>query len=113
MALMLSKFVAEGRRFDDPAMNLLALSKRKFSTISVLVLYYAKPSNYLLRPTYSTTQQLKAPNSSKCLGITNTSYKFSFLSLLSKKPTYVVLPSNLEVSSTSFLHVRALYLVLL
>jgi hypothetical protein len=62
--------------------------------------------------TYSITQQLKPPNSSKCLGTTNTSYKFSFSSLLSKEPAYVVLTSDSEVSSTSFLHVRALCPVL-
>jgi hypothetical protein len=47
------------------------------------------------------------------LSITNTCYKSLILSLLNKKLAYVILRSNLEDTSVFFLHVRALYSVLL
>jgi hypothetical protein len=43
--------------------------------------------------------------------MTNLCYDSLILLLLNKKPTYVVLVSNLEEASVSFLHVRALCLV--
>jgi hypothetical protein len=42
------------------------------------------------------------------LGGTNSCYDSSISSLLNKEPMYVVLVSNLEDISISFLHVRAL-----
>jgi hypothetical protein len=47
----------------------------------------------------------------KKLGSTNSCYNSLISSPLNKKPTYVVLASNLEDASVSFLHVRALCLV--
>jgi hypothetical protein len=49
----------------------------------------------------------------KKLTITNLYYISLFLLLLNKEPTYVILISNLEDISISFLYIRALYLVLL
>jgi hypothetical protein len=61
--------------------------------------------------TYSTTQPANRPNPPKSLGTTNTTYASLDLFLSNKEPIYVVLASNLEDVSVSFLHVRALCLV--
>jgi hypothetical protein len=47
------------------------------------------------------------------LSSSNLYYNSLILSLLNKKPTYVILILDLEDISISFLHVRVLYLVLL
>jgi hypothetical protein len=62
--------------------------------------------------TYSTIESANLSKALKSLSTTNTSYNSSISSLLNKEPTYVVLASNSEDISVSFLHVRALCLVL-
>jgi hypothetical protein len=63
--------------------------------------------------TYSTIESANPSKAPKSLSITNTSYNSLISSLSNKEPTYVLLASNLEDISVSFLHVRALCLVLL
>jgi len=58
--------------------------------------------------TYSTTKSVNPLSRSKSLGSTNSHYNSLISSLLNKDPTYVVLISNSEDTSVSFLHVRAL-----
>jgi hypothetical protein len=62
---------------------------------------------------YSITKPAILPSRLLFLSTTNLSYASLILSLLNKEPIYVVLTSNLEDILVSFLHVRALYLVLL
>jgi hypothetical protein len=61
--------------------------------------------------TYSTTKLPTLLNRLKSLSITNLYYVSLILLLLNKEPIYVMLISNLEDASVSFLHVRVLYLV--
>jgi hypothetical protein len=61
--------------------------------------------------TYFTIELVNPISWSKCLGTTNLCYNSSISSLLNKDPMYIVLVSNPEDISISFLHVRALYLV--
>jgi hypothetical protein len=63
--------------------------------------------------TYSTIKPTKPLSRPFSLGTTNSYYASSILLLSNKEPTYVALISNLEYISISFLHVRALCLVLL
>jgi len=72
---------------------------------------YCYPGRQRDRVTYSTTESVNPLSWSKSLGSTNSHYKSLISSLLNKEPTYVVLTSNLEDTSVSFLHVRALCLV--
>jgi hypothetical protein len=58
--------------------------------------------------TYSITEWIKSPSGSKRLGSSNLCYASLILSLLNKGPIYVVLTSDSEDASISFLHVRAL-----
>ena len=58
--------------------------------------------------TYSTTEWINPLSGSKMLGSPNSRYNSSISSLSNKEPTYVVLASDLEDASVSFLHVRAL-----
>jgi hypothetical protein len=63
--------------------------------------------------TYSTTKQVNLLSRLKMLSSTNLYYASLILLLLNKEPKYIVLASNLEYTSISFLHIYVLYLVLL
>jgi hypothetical protein len=63
--------------------------------------------------TYPTITLVNPSPWSKRLSSTNLCYASSILLLLNKEPTYVVLTLDLEDISVSFLHLRALCLVLL
>jgi hypothetical protein len=58
--------------------------------------------------TYSTTEPATPPSRPLFLGTTNSTYASSIPSLSNKEPIYVVLASDSEDASLSFLHVRAL-----
>jgi hypothetical protein len=62
--------------------------------------------------TYSTIELPNPSNRPKSLGTANSRYAPSNSSLSNKEPTYVVLASNSEDASISFLHVRVLCPVL-
>jgi hypothetical protein len=64
-----------------------------------------------LRITYSTIKLPNLLNYLKSLSTANLRYVLLNLLLLNKEPTTVVLASNLEDTSISFLHIRALCLV--
>jgi hypothetical protein len=66
----------------------------------------------LLTITYSTITSVNLLRRLKRLSSTNLRYASLILSLLNKKPMYVILASNLEDLLVSFSHVCALYLVL-
>jgi hypothetical protein len=81
----------------------------------VLLLQHNKTYNLALtKPiTYSTTKCVNLLSALKRLSTTNLRYASLILLLLNKEPTYAVLTLDLEYIFVSFLHVRALYLVLL
>jgi hypothetical protein len=58
--------------------------------------------------TYFTIELVNPTSWSKCLGTTNSCYDSSISSLSNKDPIYIVLVSDPEDISVSFLHVRAL-----
>jgi hypothetical protein len=62
--------------------------------------------------TYSISEPATSVSRPLFRGTTNTCYESLISSLLNKEPAYVVLGSNLEDTSVSFLHVCALCLVL-
>jgi hypothetical protein len=64
------------------------------------------------RVTYSTIEWVNLSSGSIFLSATNLCYNSSISSLLNKEPIYVVLASDSEDILVSFLHVRALCLVL-
>jgi hypothetical protein len=69
--------------------------------------------HYIISLTYSISEPATLVSWPLFLSTTNTCYESLILSLLNRKLVYVVLESNLEDTSVSFLHVRALCPILL
>jgi hypothetical protein len=112
----------ESRSYCVSYYNFRGLGLQPYSFASNLDKYstdfsrYATPCIYeslilFVHITYSITEPDTSPNPTKRLGGTNSCYASSISSLLNKEPMYIVLASNLEDVSVSFLYVRALCLV--